>query len=78
MENFFVKTVLEGAKRIVGKPSGINQKEPLTTEMIKEIVSHFGQEPDLISQRLIVICLLGFSSFLRISELIAIQIKHLF
>lgn len=77
MDNLFLQTVLEGAKRIVGKPKGENQKEPMSTEMVKQVVAHFGRNPGLIAHRLIVICLLGFSGFLRISELVAIQIKDM-
>ena len=77
MDNLFLQTVLEGAKRIVGKPRGENQKEPMSTEMVKQVVAHFGRNPGLIAHRLIVICLLGFSRFLRISELVAIRIKDM-
>ena len=76
MDNEFVKIVLEGAKRKVGK-SASRQMQPITTEMAKEVVQRFGDDDDLKKHRLIVICLLGFSGFLRISELVAIQIKHL-
>ena len=77
MDDLFLKTVLEGAKRTVGKTQGHGQKEPMSTEMAKQVVRHFGLGNNLLHHRLIVICLLGFSGFLRISELIAIQITHL-
>ena len=76
MDNLFVRITLEGAKRTVGKPPS-NQKDPLTAEMAKDIVDTLGPHPDLIKRRTIVICLLGFSGFLRISELLAVQVKHL-
>ena len=76
MDNQFVAITLEGAKRTVGKPAS-RQKDPLTSEMAKGIVDALGPSPDLTHQRTIVICLLGFSGFLRISELLAIQVKHL-
>ena len=63
MDNMLVRTVLEGAKRIIGKPKGENQKEPMSTEMIKEVVRQFGESPDLTHRRLVVVCLLGFSFF---------------
>ena len=45
--------------------------------MVKEVVQLFGQGTNLLHHRTVVICLLGFSGFLRISELLDIQIKHL-
>ena len=77
MDNLFVQTVLEGAKRVVGKPRGENQKEPMSLEMVQQVVTYYGPNPNLIAHRVIVVCLLGFSGFLRISELVAIQIQHL-
>ena len=77
MDDLFLKTVVEGAKRTVGKSKGDRQKEPISTEMAKHIVSQFGRGANLLHHRLVVICLVGFSGFLRISELIAIQIRNL-
>ena len=37
MDNEFVNIVLEGAKRVVGKPAS-QQKEPLTVDMAKRVV----------------------------------------
>ena len=67
---------LEGAKSTVGK-SLSRQKDPLMAEMAKEIADSLGPSPDLIRRRTAVTCLLGFSGFLRIKELLAIQVKHL-
>ena len=36
MENDFVKVVLEGPKRMVGKPLS-QQKEPMTVDMVKQV-----------------------------------------
>ena len=77
MDDLFLSTVLEGAKRTVGKPKGNGQKEPMSADMAKQIVSYFGHKPNLLHHRLVVVCLLGFSGFLRISELVAIQLEHL-
>ena len=71
-----MKVVVEGAKRTVGKPAS-QQKEPMTAEMTKQVVEFFGLGDSLLHKRSVVICLLGFSGFLRISELIEIQVKHL-
>ena len=76
MDNEFVQIVLEGAKRTVGKPPS-QQKEPTTVEMAKSVVELLGSSNNLMHHRTVVICLLGFSGFLRISELIEIQVKHL-
>ena len=76
LDNEFVAIVLEGAKRTVGKPPS-RQKEPMTAEMARKVVELFGQGSNLLHHRTVVICLLGFSGFLRISELVEIQVKHL-
>ena len=76
MDNEFIKIVLEGAKRTVGK-SPSQQKEPMSVDMAKQVVELFGQDSNLVNHRTVVICLLGFSGFLRISELVEIQVKHL-
>ena len=76
MDNDFVAIVLEGAKRTVGKPPS-NQKESTMADMAKQVVDRFGQCSNLWQRRTVLICLLGFSGFLRISELVAIQVKHL-
>ena len=76
IDNIFVKTGLEGAKRTIGKSKGKNQKEPFTTEMAKRLVDQFGNSTNLFNHRTIVICLLAFSGFLRVGELIEIQMKY--
>ena len=77
LENDLVRTTLEGAKRTIGKGKGKNQKEPFTTEMAKQVVAQFGGSKNLLHQRLVVICLLAFSGFLRISELFEIRIRDI-
>ena len=77
MEDLFLKTILEGAKRTIGKPKGSGQKKPMSVEMVKQVVSRYGCGKNLLHHRLVVICVLGLSGFLRISELLAIQIRHL-
>ena len=71
MENEFVKIVLEGAKRTMGKPLS-QQKEPMTVDMAKQVVEFLGLGDSLLHKRSVVICLLVFSGFLWISELIEI------
>ena len=62
-----LNTILEGGRRILSKP--IKKKEPITADILKLIVSRFGSEFDLSKLRVCVLCLLGFSGFLRYSEL---------
>ena len=49
MDNILVKTILEGAKRVVGKPKGENQKKPMSLEMLQRVIAHYGPNPDLIT-----------------------------
>ena len=69
-----MKTALEGAKRIVGKNSVKRQKEPVTSDMVKSIVDAYDTSDNLIHHRFVMACLLGFSGFLRISELLEIHV----
>jgi integrase len=71
----FLSLVIEGGRRILGKP--VNKKEPFTPEMLRLIVSKYGDENDLSKLRVCVICLLGFSGFLRYSELSNIKMKNI-
>ena len=63
MDTLFLKTVLEGAKRLVGKSTVHRQKEPVTTEMMKQVIATYAQPPNLLHHRFIIICLLGFAFF---------------
>ena len=45
--------------------------------MAKMVVELFGQDGNLLNHRTVVICLLAFSGFMRISKLVDIQVKHL-
>ena len=70
-EHPFVKMAFEGAKRLT-PGSKSNQKEPLTPNMIRELVSLYGSSGNLIHMRFLVTSLLGFAGFFRISELLAV------
>ena len=74
MDNLFVKTALEGAKRTVGKDGSGRQKEPFTTDMVKQVVLAYGNSSNLLHHRSIIMCLLGFSGLLRICELLGIKV----
>ena len=72
----FVQLAFEGCQRLC--KSETTKKEPITSEMIKSVVQKFGGEnasiPDL---RFLITCLLGFTGFLRIEELLSVRIKDL-
>ena len=81
-DNPIVKLAFEGAKKLIGK-NGSNKKEPFTVEMIKKkkkkkkLVEIFGDSQNLIELRFLVLCILGFSGFFRISELLDIQVRNI-
>ena len=74
-DNPFVQLTFEGCQRLC--QSETTKKEPITPKMIKSLVDKFGGKnaslPDL---RFLLTCLLRFSGFLRIEELLSIKIKH--
>ena len=45
--------------------------------MLDDMIKLYGGSKNLMHQRFLVICLLGFSSFLRLSELLDIQVKNI-
>ena len=67
-QNDLVKYVLAGAKRILAHRK--TKKEPITTEILTQLVDKFAKEDaDLDDLRIVTICLVGFAGFLRFSEL---------
>ena len=74
--NPFMLLAFEGCQRLC--QSEITKKEPVTSEMMKSLVSKFGgKNTSLPGLRFLLTCLLGFSAFLCIEELLSIKIKHL-
>ena len=71
----FVKLAFEGAKRVTEVKS--NQKEPLPSECIRKLINKFGFENNIMHLRFIIICVLGFAGFFRISELLQLKIKDI-
>ena len=64
----FVRNVLAGAKRMLAQP--VQKKEPLTVEILENLVDKFGGESaNLNSIRSLTISLMGFASFLRFDEI---------
>ena len=67
----FVKATLEGLQRSLAKP--VVKKEPVTVDMLEMIVQDADKSGSLSDLRLATACLLGFSGFLRSSELICLR-----
>ncbi|KAJ8311022.1 hypothetical protein KUTeg_011423, partial [Tegillarca granosa] len=62
-------------RRILSKP--VDKKEPVTVEILEKLIDKFGDESNLFNLRICVICLLGFSGFLRYDELSNIKMKDI-
>ena len=67
----------KGALRIAAKYKVSNQKEPLSPEIIKKVCEKYGNSDNLIHQRFLVICILGYFGFLRISKVLKVQVKQI-
>ena len=72
-----VKLAYKGAKRLA-ESAEKNRKEPFTIEIINKLISHYGNTENLIHLRFILIFVLGFAGFFRISELLDLQVKDIF
>jgi hypothetical protein len=75
-----VKSTSEGLKRKLCKP--INKKEPITADILKQIVDlHIGHagmnQCNLLNIRTVTMCLVAYAGFLRFDELANIKLKHL-
>ncbi|CAG2197540.1 unnamed protein product [Mytilus edulis] len=66
-----VKNILEGAKRRLSVP--VKKKEPITPDMLSHMFDKFYCEDNLYNQRSICACLLSYSGFLRVSELLNLK-----
>ena len=71
----FVSLILEGGKRMLSRP--INKKEPITTDILLKLVNFYKKSCTLPNLRTCAMCLLGFSGFLRFSELSNIRFSDL-
>ena len=70
-DNPFVKTTVEGLRRIFSKPT--QKTEPITTDMLKAIVQGTTENSTLSNVCLTTACLLAFAGFLRFNELVNIR-----
>ena len=67
-----MKTILEGAKRRLSVP--FKKKEPITPDLLSKMYDKmFCDKEKLYTQRTISGCLLAYSGFWRVSELLNIQ-----
>ena len=65
--NSLIKAINEGFQRSLAQPR--RRKEPVTPEILGQVVASFGSLPSLAEVRLGSICLLVYAAFLRINEL---------
>ena len=66
-----MKTILEGAKRRYSIP--IKKKDPITPDLLSKMYDKMFCDKNVYTQRTISACLLAYSGFLRVSELLNIQ-----
>jgi integrase len=66
-----VKNILEGTKRRLSVP--IKKKEPITPDLLSEMYDNMFCIKNLYTQRTLNACLLAYSGFLRVSELLNMQ-----
>ncbi|VDI82350.1 Hypothetical predicted protein [Mytilus galloprovincialis] len=65
------KNVAEGAKRQLSRPC--SKKEPITPEILTQLVNRFGSTENLLDKRIVTMCLIGYAGFLRFSEIVNIR-----
>ena len=74
-DNPFTKLAFEGCNRLSEHEA--KKKDPISLEIIKELVDYVNQNnTSVLDLRFILVCLLGFAGFFRISELLAVQLKE--
>ena len=66
-----VQATLAGLRRMLARPK--SRKEPVTADMLKEMVEAAGPDPSLMDVRLLAMCLVAFAGFLRCDELIKLR-----
>ena len=74
-EDKLSKMILEGSKRILAVP--VKRKEPLSVEMLRKIVTFYSSNSNLKSVRLCTLVILGFSGFLKYSEIADLRMKDI-
>ena len=74
-EDKLCKMILEGSKRFLAAP--VKKKEPVNVDMLRKIVNLYNVNSNLKSVRLCTLFILGFSGFLRYSEIADIRMRDL-
>ena len=72
-EHPLVQSTYEGCKRILARPRA--PKDPVQPHMLEKLIQKHGH--DTASLRLLFVVLMGYSGFLRISEILSIQVRHI-
>ena len=71
-----VQSTYEGCRRILAKPRV--PKDPIQPQMLEKLIQTHGQaSASPADLGLLFIVLVGYSGFLRISEILSIQVKHI-
>ena len=72
-DHAIVSSMVSASQRILGKPKA--KKEPITSEMLKALVSCkiSDKSPSLSDLRTVALCLSGYAGFFRFSELCSIR-----
>lgn len=60
-------------QRCLAKP--VVKKEPITPDMLQQLVQSIGLEPSLLDLRTCAVCLLAFAGFLWIDELLKVALQ---
>ena len=71
----FVKLAYDGATRL-SNYQGTQKKEPFTASMLQSLLDLDGLE-NLIYFRFVIICILGFTGFLRLDELLNLKVQEI-
>ena len=75
-EHPLVQSVFEGCRRMLAKPR--TPKDPIQPHMLHHLMEKHGQEKASPADiRLLFIVLVGYTGFLRIGEILSIQVKHI-
>ena len=74
----FAKMAFQGAKRIASKSSPPKKKkELLTLQTINKIIALYTPTGNILTLRFLVLCLISFAGFLRISEMLEIKLEDI-
>ena len=75
-DNSFLQLAFEGCQRLCETET--TKREPMTSDMIKTLVTKYGGENSTISVlRFLLTCLVGIAGFLSIDELLCFKLKHI-